>query len=210
MSIIDQVSSRVGDKTENSNIKVALQCIDSPQLLSVMVSALSDKDEKLVGDCTEVFTKVAEEKPNLIVPYASNITDLLRHKSSRVRWEAAHALALIAEHIENLIGSEIQFISELIKKDKSVIVRDYSIDIIAKYAKCGEEQARIAFPILKESLYLWEGKHAAHAINGFINITEVMHDYDDELMQIGIDFSASKKGVVAKSAKALVKAMQKR
>lgn len=210
MSIIDQVSSRVGDRTETSNVIVALQCIDSPGLLSAIVNALSDKDEKLAGDCAEVLTKVAEEKPDLIVPYAQNLVNLLRNKSTRARWEAAHALALITEYAGNIIEPELQFIEGLVKSDKSVIVRDYSTDIIANYAKCGPEQARAAFPILKEALYLWDGKHAAHAIYGLINISMVIHDYDDELMQIGNDFSVSGKGVVVKSAKMLMKEILKR
>lgn len=205
MNIIEQLSSKTGDKTETSNIKAAIRCLENPELLSVISETLAGKDDKLVSDCAEVMTKVAEEKPALVVPYVSNLVKLLGHKHAKARWEAVHALSCVAAYAKEEIGQILPLIREVIHTDKSTIARDYAVDIAANYTKCGKEEAQLALPILKEALYLWEGKHAGHALEGLVNTAELLPDHRDELLQIGVDFGSSNRGVVAKAAKRLLK-----
>lgn len=207
MSIIEQLSSKTGDKTEVSNIKVAVQCVENPALLSIISKSLTDRDDKLAADCAEVFTKVAGERPTLVVPYVGDLLKLLSHKHTKARWEAIHALALIAEYAKEEVKQVLPLVLNIIHSDKSTIARDYAVDMVANYAKCGKEEAEVAFSILKEALYLWEGKHAGHALGGLTNAAEFLTGHRDELLQIGHDFSTSSKGVVVKAAKKLIKAV---
>lgn len=48
MNIIEQLSSKTGDKTELPNIKVPVQCLENPALLSDISNALTDMNDKLV------------------------------------------------------------------------------------------------------------------------------------------------------------------
>jgi vesicle coat complex subunit len=210
MNIIEQLSSKTGDKTELSNIKVAVQCLESPTLLTLISKTLSDRDEKLAADCAEVMTKVAEEKPTLILPYVSDLLKLLQHKNTKARWEAIHALSLIAEYVKEDIKLMLPLIKEIIHSDKSTIARDYAVDIAANYAKCGKEEAAEAFPILKEALYVWDSKHAGHALKGLVAVAELLANYKSELLQIGVDFGASSRGVISKAAKKLIKTVEGR
>jgi len=204
MGIIDQLSSKTGDRTEVSNIKAAIRCLENPELLTCISEMLTGSDEKLAADCAEVMTKVAEEKPALIAPYAGELIKLLQHKHTKARWEAIHALSLIVEHVKEDIKQILTLIKNIISTDKSTIARDFAVDIAANYAKCGKEEAEIAFPILKEALYVWEGKHAGHALNGMIYANGLLDGYRDELLQIGHDFSSNSRGVVQKAAKKLI------
>ena len=76
MQVVLRLSSSVGDKTEQSNKNVAALCLDSPELLDEIAESFINKNEKLVGDCIEVFTFVAETNPELILKYIEKITEL--------------------------------------------------------------------------------------------------------------------------------------
>lgn len=205
MVILEQLSSQVRQRVQESNMQVVTQCLANPTLLYEIASALESKDAALLGDCAEVFTKVAEQNPLLVVPYAQQLTGLITHKVTRVRWEAVHALALTAQHIPHLIKPLLGQIMEIIKADKSIIVRDYSIDIIAGYALAGEKEAEEACPLLKESLLAWDGRHAGHALTGLINVGRMLPALARELGQIAEEYMEDKSGVVRKTAKSLLK-----
>lgn len=96
MSIISELSSQVGDRSQSANHKVVVQCLDDPTLLADISAGLEHKNAALVGDCAEVMTQVAEQRPESVAPYAQALAPLLKHKATRVRWEAVHALAYIA------------------------------------------------------------------------------------------------------------------
>jgi hypothetical protein len=202
MSIIEQLSSQVGQRVQESNMQVVTKCLANPTLLYEIARALESKDAALLGDCAEVFTKVAEEKPLLVVPYAQQLTGLITHKPTRVRWEAVHALALTAQHIPHIIKPLLGQIMEMIKTDKSIIVRDYSIDIIAGYALAGEKEAEEACPLLKESLLAWDGRHALARL---IDVGRMLPAMARELGQIAEQYLEDKSGVVRKTAKSLLK-----
>ncbi len=117
MNVLHHLSSEVGDKTEEANRNVAKDCLANPTLLIEIASVLGSKKAALVGDCAEVFTKVAEEDPQLVVPYAHQLVPLLTHKTTRVRWEAMHALALIASYIPEIVTMLLPTIRKMMVTD---------------------------------------------------------------------------------------------
>ncbi|MBN2391616.1 MAG: hypothetical protein JXR84_12900, partial [Anaerolineae bacterium] len=87
-TLVDQLSSRIGDRTEAGNLKVVEQCLAEPHRATEIAEGLRDKDAAVVGDCAEVLTKIAEAHPDMVAPYAPALAALLTHKKTRVRWEA--------------------------------------------------------------------------------------------------------------------------
>jgi hypothetical protein len=206
MSILAQLSSQVGDRSENSNRKVVLQCLDDPDLLDEIADSLQNKEVALVGDCAEVLTQVAEQHPDWVVPHAGALAALVGHKTTRVRWEAVHALALVATHVPAEIESLLPELAEAIRTDASVIVRDYAVDAIGNYALTGEAAAEKAYPLLKEALVVWNGKQAGHALKGLANVAEKVPALQGELRSIGEEYASSGRAVVRKAARELLKA----
>jgi len=82
MDILNQLSSQKGDKTEIANRLVAEKCIANEKILADIALGLEDNDRKLQSDCIEVFTFVAEVKPEFVVPYAESILPLLYSKET--------------------------------------------------------------------------------------------------------------------------------
>lgn len=70
-SILDELSSQRGDRTEDSNRKVVLRVLGEPHLLVEIAGRLTGESAALAGDCAEVLTKVPEERPTWIAPYAA-------------------------------------------------------------------------------------------------------------------------------------------
>jgi hypothetical protein len=208
MSILNQLSSRSGARDTVPNRRVAALCMENPALLDDVVAGLQSQDVALAGDCAEVLTMVAEQVPAHVAPHARALTPLLAHKTTRVRWEAMHALALVAPLAPKVAGAQLARLAEIVRSDKSVIVRDYAVDAIGGYAGTGGPAARKAMPLLREALAAWDGKHAGHALIGLAAAAAVAPGLRAELRSIGERYLADKRGVVRKAARQLARATQ--
>ncbi|HOF33921.1 MAG TPA: hypothetical protein PK624_08990 [Spirochaetota bacterium] len=208
MNILEKLSSKAGDRTEESNKAVAAECLKQPDLLEDIESGLLSDDAKLAADCAEVMTNVAMENPRLIVPFAKTLFETMNHKNSKTKWEAVHSVSLIAEFIPSAVANNLSLISNLMFGDKSVIVRDYSTDIIANFAGVGKDEAEKAFPLLRKMLYEYEGKHAGHALKGLMNVVCKLPEEKNVIAEISEEFIGHKRGVISKAAKSLAKFIQ--
>jgi hypothetical protein len=209
LSIISKLSSQIGEKTEEGNRIAAKECIQNSELLNELIEGFTSNDKALIGDCVEVFTKVSEEKPELIVPFTSLIFPLLTSNTTRIRWEAIHTISLLTPYIPEQISSLLPAIREKIHTDKSTIVRDYSVQTICNYAEIGEYQALDAFPILKEALSLWEGKHRGRILTGLLNVCKNAPTCIIEIRGIAEEYVEDNRSGVKKAAKVLIKAIDK-
>ena len=142
MSILDLLSSAVGDPTEASNKAVAAEALEHPEILEELAAGLALDDRKLLSDCVEVFTEVAKENPALVAPYAERLIPLLSHKDTRVRWESTHAVARIATLVPDRIAPLLPDLAAKIEGDRSVIVRDCAIIALGEYGRSGPDAAR--------------------------------------------------------------------
>ena len=206
MEILNQLSSRKGDKTENSNKIVAEQCISNPRLLADIAAGCVETQgiASLQSDCMEVFTLVAEKKPEFAVPYADNIVSLLSSKAAKTRWEAVHTLSFIAEKISDDIFSILPMLQSLIENDRSTIVRDYAIDTVANYAKVSVESSKESCELLKYALECWSEKHARQVFRGFNYVLDKCDDCKTEINSLVQPYlSANKKNVAAEAKKLL-------
>ncbi len=209
MGIIEQLSSNQGERSGSSNKKVAAQCIEDPKLLREIAGNLSSKDDDLAADCAEVMTTVAQSNPGLVAAYAKTIAPLILHKNTRARYEAAHAISLIADKAPDVVEGLLSELQKAIKTDKSVIVRDYSVDAVANFSSVGAPQAMMAYPILKEALTVFEGKQAHHAMAGLAHVARLFPQHAKEIREIVLPFASDKRAVVVKAAKSLLKQLEK-
>ncbi len=170
MGLLDQLASSLGELKQDANSAVAALCLADPARLDEIVAGLGSKDARLVGDCAEVMTKVAEQRPDLVAPHARRFFTLLGHKNGRVRWESAHAFAFTAGLVPDLVGEQLEVLRQIIESDGSVIVRDYTVDAVAAYGATSAAAAQRALPVLRLALAVWEGKHAARALAGLAGL----------------------------------------
>jgi len=208
MTILNRLSSQVGDRTQAANRKVVTQCLAQPAVLAEVAEGLKTKDAALLGDCAEVMTQVAEQQPTLVAPYVDALLALLAHKTTRVRWEAMHALAFVAASVPKTMETALPHLEQIIRTDSSIIVRDYAVDALGNYAATGQAAAEKAYPLLKEALTLWEGKQAAHALKGLANVGVAAPHLRDEIYACGFRYLDHGKGVIRKAAKELMKAVE--
>lgn len=204
MNIINRLSSQTGDRTQAANRKVVMECLAKPVLLVEISGGLGSKDAALVGDCAEVLTQVAEQQPRIVAPYAMALAHLITHKATRVRWEAMHALALVAPITPRAIMSLLPQLGEILRKDTSIIVRDYAVEALGNFATTGSSSAKAALPLLKETLTLWDGKHAGRALTGLANAVRTIPQLREEARSIGHQYAGHDKGVVRKAAQKLI------
>src|SRR5665648_203940 len=160
MTLLQQLSSQIGQRSEQGNCKVAALILNDPGLIADIGAGLRSNYAALLADCAEVCTMLAESQPGLVAPFADHLILLLQHKKTRVRWEAMHALALITPLVLPLINQHFLEIEYLFKNDKSVIVRDYVVMCAGNLAAGGQAYAQSVYPFLKESLSAYQTKHA--------------------------------------------------
>jgi hypothetical protein len=207
MSITNQLSSQLGTRNEQANLKVVARCIAQPRLLKEIAAGLDSGNTALMGDCAEVLTHVAEDHPGLVAPFAKPIIALLRHPNTRVRWEATHALANIAASAPKAVAPLLDQLMETIRSDTSVIVRDHAIRTLGHFAATSPPAAKRALPLLVNALSVWNGKHAALALQGLTNVVTVAPATSDKILPIAKLYLASERGVVRKAARQLEKAI---
>ncbi len=207
MTILKQVSSALGERSGEANRRVAELCLAQPDLLAEVAVGLTSKNAALAGDCAEVMTMTAGVKPERVAPFAAALLDVLAHKTTRVRWEAMHALAYSAACAPALMAASLPRLAEIFRTDNSIIVRDYAVDAIGNYAGTGQEAAEKAYPLLKEALTLWEGRQAGHALQGLIHVAAAAPRLGAEIREAAIPFLENPKGVVRKTARALIKSI---
>jgi hypothetical protein len=181
LSILDRLSSARGDRTEASNKAVAAEALSRPELLDEVAAGLERSDRKLLADCVEVFTEVAKANPALVAPYTERLIPLLGHKDTRVRWEATHALALVAALVPAQIEPLLPDLAAKIESDRSVIVRDCAVLALGEYGRSEPEAARQAFPLLKTALPAWQRKHAKLVLEAMAKLREVEPALDPEV-----------------------------
>lgn len=166
MRIADQLSSARGERGQAANVAVARRCVRDPSLLEDIAAALREGPPRLAADAAEVLTKVAEEKPELVVPHLDLLLAGIGHRNGRVRWESAHAVALVAPHAARRIEEELGVLAGIFRRDPGVIVRDYVLDAVASVGACSERSATAAFALLEEAIPARGAKHAARALAG--------------------------------------------
>jgi hypothetical protein len=210
MDIIAKLSSQIGSRSGEANAEVAKICITNPDLLSEIAAHLSDGNAKLAGDCAEVMTKIAEQCPELIACNAPALFSLLNHKNGRVRWEAAHTIALITREVPSLVRDQLVVLEKIIETDESVIVRDYLLDAIAAYGTTGPHAASTAMPLLRNGLASWESKHAARILRGFEDIVSAAPKLSHEIEKLAHPFTEHSRPGIRKAAKALLKKIDSR
>ena len=207
MSLLEQLSSQVGDRSEEANREAAALCLADPSLLAEIAAGLQSKDAALIGDCAEVLTMVAQERPAWVALYAPALSALLGHKHTRTRWEATHALALVADlaPAPAVIAPLLPQLAETLRKDKSVIVRDYTVAMLGRYGRTSADAARAALPLLQEALTLWDGKQAGRALNALAEVAQRLPSQAAEMRAIGQQYSSHPRSSVSKAAKQLLK-----
>jgi len=206
MSVREELASSLGVRGQRPNESVAQKCLAHPDLIDEIVAGLADRNFRLAGDCAEVMTKIAEEKPALVAPRAGALLALLAHKNGRVRWESAHAFGLVAGHVPALVAKELGPLARIIREDESVIVRDYVIDAVARFGATGAQAAKSAFPILREALDVFDSKHAARVLGSLDGVVRAMPKLGKDARALAQRFEDHARAGVRKAAKALLKA----
>jgi hypothetical protein len=204
-NLVEKLSSQCGDKTQAANVAVADICVAEPDLLVELVPALAHKNVKMAGDAAEVFTMVAQKTPKAILPYATALLSQLQNKATRVRWEVTHALALIADEIPREIEQNYARLEKILENDASVIVRDYTTDMIGRYAKAGKTEAQKAFSTLRDMLQIWGERHATRVLEGLMHVANSLPEAGTEIQAIAQTYAESMKPTIKKTAKKLLK-----
>jgi hypothetical protein len=181
MSILQRLSSAIGDRSSEPNKAVAREALAQPELLAEIAAGLEMRDKKLLADCGEVFTEVALQNPALVAPYVDALIPHIDHKYTRLRWEAMHTLALTASLVPDRIAPLLPNLLDKIERDKSVIVRDYTVLALGEYGGSSPARARETFPHLQWALWQWEGKHAKLVLEGMSKLVGAEPELEPEL-----------------------------
>ncbi|AKU92609.1 hypothetical protein AKJ08_2996 [Vulgatibacter incomptus] len=207
MSILERLASPQGLRTQEPNEEAAALCLESPELLEEIATGLASRDARLAGDCAEVMTKVGERRPEVTAPYAEALVLALGHKNGRVRWESAHALALVADRAAKVVEAALPTLEGLVCNHDGVIVRDYAIDSIARWGTTAPARASRAWEILRDALTAWDGRHAHRILGHGAALVALQPRLVGELRDAAASFVEDERAGTRKAAKALAKAL---
>lgn len=209
MSILDELSSSRGDRTQQSNLAVAGKVRNDLSLLDEIQQGFAAANIKVVGDAVEIFTMVAQDHPETVARYAESLQPLLDSKDKRVRWEATHTLVFIARHTPAFLKRIRAKLEELVSRDDSMIVRGYALQALGEYAATSRAAANAVFPFLVESLGLWKGEHAHLALGALERAASADAALAPDVAGIAHGYENHEKSRVKKAAKTALKALKK-
>jgi hypothetical protein len=207
MTLLNRLSSAIGVKTQNPNREAADACVHDPKLLEDIAAGLAGQNPAIVGDCAEVMAKVAEASPLLIAPYIGRLAPLLTHKTTRVRWESAHAISLAAPYSPQHLFPLLRTLTKLLRDDPSVVVRDYAVDALIGYGATGDDAAELVFPPLRDAFAAWNGKQLARILGGLPRLAAAAPSLARDLRQVALFYAGDSRTAVRESALALQKAL---
>lgn len=144
MSVINQLSSSLGQKGNEANIALAKEIAESEntEAIKELVENLENKDKKIQADCIKTLYETAYIKPDLIADYYSEFLGLLSSKNNRLVWGGMIALMTITDLRNTELFASIDLISDTVKKG-SVITIDCGVEIFAKLNKYSEYQDKV-------------------------------------------------------------------
>lgn len=206
---MERLASSQGRRTQEPNEEVAALCLQSPALLEEIAAGLVGADARLAGDCAEVMTKVAERDPGLVAPWAKDLVGALGHKNGRVRWESAHALALVAERAADVVGDALPTLEGLVQNHEGVIVRDYAIDAIARWGTTSPARAERAWGILQRAVPSWGGRHVPRILGHGVALAAARPELAGALGSVASSFVESEHAGKRKAARALAKVLNR-
>jgi HEAT repeat protein len=210
VSIVDKLSTSVGDRTQNANLTVAEKVKANISLLAEIADVFDTASVKLLGDCVEIFTMVATDQPEAVIPYLPAFQKLLYIKDKRVRWEATHTLALTASRASDLIKTMVADLEELVASDESMIVRGYALQALGEYASTKPAAADSVYPFLQKSLSLWNGEHTHLALEALGKAASANKDHAAEVYEIASGYANHERPRMKKAAKTVLKHLREK
>ena len=144
MTVINQLSSSLGQKGNDANIALARVIAESKNsdAIKELVDNLKNKDKKIQADCIKTLYETAYIKPDLIADYYSEFLGLLSSKNNRLVWGGMIALMTITDLKSKELFESIDLISNTVNKG-SVITIDCGIEIFAKLNKYSGYQDKV-------------------------------------------------------------------
>lgn len=144
MTIINQLSSALGQKGNAANIALAnkIAGVKNYKAIKELVENLKNKDKKIQADCIKTLYEIAYIKPELISDYHSEFLELLLSKNNRLVWGGMIALMIITDLKNKKIFASIDLISDTVNKG-SIITVDCGVELFAKLNKYPEYQNKV-------------------------------------------------------------------
>lgn len=208
MSLVDQLSSAIGQRSESANRRVAALILSGQGEMDEIIAGLQQSNANLTGDCAEICAMVAQEAPELVLPFNDQLWALLDHQKMRVRWEAMHALALLATLIPLRVREHMPQLIRLFQHDSSTIVRDYTVKAAANLAGMGSEEAAQAKGLLYLALSQYNGKHAKLALEGLAKAAVYLTKEREKLLELATIYEQHPKPSIRKAAHTLLLATE--
>lgn len=144
MTVINQLSSSLGQKGNDANIALAkdIATTENNDAIKELVENLDNEDKKIQADCIKTLYETAYIKPELIANYYSEFLELLSSKNNRLVWGGMIALSTIADLKPKALFESIDLISDSVNKG-SVITVDAGVQIFAKLNTYPEYQDKV-------------------------------------------------------------------
>ncbi len=144
MTVINQLSSSLGQKGNDANIALANEIaeIENSDAIKELVENLKNKDKKIQADCIKTLYEIAYIKPDLIASYYSEFLGLLSNKNNRLVWGGMIALMTITDLKSKELFASLDLISDTVNKGSTITI-DSGVEIYAKLNKYSEYQDKV-------------------------------------------------------------------
>ncbi|MEJ8757833.1 hypothetical protein WG947_12540 [Pontibacter sp. H259] len=136
MPLIDKLATSLNrrDEVPNKQLAQTIAVTNDADAVKELVSLLHHKDRNIQSDAIKVLDETGALKPELVVPYTSELVKLLQSKNNRMVWGAMAALSALAPAAPAILYNNLNAILDAAAKG-SVITKDHTVKILVILAE---------------------------------------------------------------------------
>ncbi len=151
-SIIEQLASSSGEKSQDLNIMLAQEIAAGKDTKAIqeLIAGLQHKTKAIRHDCIKTLYETAAVNAMLLAPHTDTFIALLDDKDNRMQWGAMTALSAMATVAQPKLFKALSKIIATAESG-SVITRDHCVRILAALS-ADKKYAETTIPLLLEQI----------------------------------------------------------
>lgn len=126
-------------------------------VLEEIVEAISGDVRRLRQRCAGALSLVSQQNPELLLPFAHELSDALHRPEARTRWECLDALSNLVPLDARSAGRALPGAEAALFDEESGPVRLAAFGYLATYGATTENRSSRVWPLLDEAIQCYHG-----------------------------------------------------
>lgn len=131
--------------------------LENPSLLECAVESLAGSSRRSRQQAARLVSGVAEENPDIVLPYVADLIDALERPEAQTRWECLDALGEIVPHDSSLCVDAIPGAELALFDENSGSLRLAAMRFLCCFGATSPQSSEQVWPLIDEAIQCCHG-----------------------------------------------------